>query len=112
MQGNLPIFVKNFLENRTVHVNVGKEKSDDFPLDMGIPQGSALSGTLFLIAINSVLSKLNPQVDKSLFVDDCRISVSTYDLQSAKTNLQLALNQLQKWSCETGFSFSAKKLKF
>ena len=111
MQGNLPIFVKIFLENRTVHVNIGKETSDNFPLDMGIPQGSALSGTLFLIAINSVLSKLSSQVYKSLFVDDCRISVSAYDLQSAKTNLQFALNQLQNWCCKTGFSFSAKKSK-
>ena len=111
MQGNLPIFVKFFLENRTVHVNIGKETSDNFPLDMGIPQGSALSGTLFLIAINSVLSKLSSQVYKSLFVDDCRISVSAYDLQSAKTNLQFALNQLQNWCCKTGFSFSAKKSK-
>ena len=111
MHGNLPIFVKNFLENRTVHVNAGKEKSDHFPLDMGIPQGSALSGTLFLIAINPILSKLSPQVYKSLFIDDCRISVSAYDLQSAKTNLQFALNQLQNWCCKTGFSFSAKKSK-
>ena len=43
MHGNLPIFVIKFLDNRIVHVNAGKEKSDHFSFDMGIPKGSALS---------------------------------------------------------------------
>ena len=78
---------------------------------MGIPQGSSLSGTLFIIAIDSVLKNVSNYIGKSMFVDDLRLSVTAFDLASAENKLQNILNILQKWCDETGFSFSAKKSK-
>ena len=46
MSGHLPLFIQNFLTNRSIKVNVNNCKSDSFKLEMGIPQGSSLSATL------------------------------------------------------------------
>ena len=41
---------------------------------MGVPQGSILSVTLFIVKINSITSCIRNGVDKSLFVDDFGVS--------------------------------------
>ena len=111
MSGHLPIFIQNFLTNRSIKLNVNNSKSDSFKLEMGIPQGSSLSATLFLIAINSLVELLPSYVYRSLFVDDCRVSIATYDLLTAKEKLQQILNTFEKWCEKTGFSFSTIKTK-
>ena len=112
MSGNLPIFIQNFLKNRSIFIKLGNIKSDLCNVDLGIPQGSSLSGTLFIIAIDSVLQNVSNYIGKSLFVDDLRLSVTAFDLASAENKLQNILNNLNKWCDETGFCFSAKNLKF
>ena len=44
---------------------------------MGIPQGSILSVTLFILNINSISNVIPSSVEKSLFVDDFSISCSS-----------------------------------
>ena len=111
MSGHLPLFIQNFLTNRSIKVNVNNCKSDSFNLEMGIPQGSSLSATLFLVAINSLVCNLPSYVYRSLFVDDCRVSIITYDLKTAKDKLQEILKHFEKWCEITGFSFSTTKTK-
>ena len=111
MSGNLPLFIQHFVENRSIFIKLGNIKSDLSKVDLGIPQGSSLSGTLFIIAIDSVLKSVSNYIGKSLFVDDLRLSVTTFDLASAENKLQKILDMLQIWCDETGFSFSAKKSK-
>ena len=41
---------------------------------MGVPQGSILSVTLFIIKINNITSYIRNGVDKTLFVDDFGVS--------------------------------------
>ena len=111
MSGHLPLFIQNFLTNRSIKVNVNNCRSDSFKLEMGIPQGSSLSATLFLVAINSLVCKLPSYIYRSLFVDDCRVSIITYDLKTAKEKLQETLKHFEKWCEITGFSFSTTKTK-
>merc|ERR1712121_173377 len=111
MSGSLPIFIQNFLENRSIFIKLGNIKSDISKVDLGIPQGSSLSGTLFIIAIDSVLQNVSNYIGKSLFVDDLRLSVTAFDLASAENKLQKILKNFNKWCDETGFCFSAKKSK-
>ena len=111
MKGNLPIFIQNYLANRTITVQVNNEKSTSYNLETGVPQGSSLSATLFLIAINNLVDDLSVFIRQSLFVDDCRISIICYDLETAKIELQKVLNIFERWCHKTGFSFSSKKSK-
>ena len=73
MKGNLLRFYKSFLANRTFKVLVGSTLSDLFILENSIPQGSVISVTLFLIAINGIADGIPNE--KMLFVDDLRIIV-------------------------------------
>ena len=44
--------------------------SDPFEQEMGVPQGSILSVTLFSLKINSLAKVLSKDVERSLYVDD------------------------------------------
>ncbi|OOZ31277.1 hypothetical protein BOW35_12890 [Solemya velum gill symbiont] len=48
-RGRLPLFILNFLQDRTFQVRIGSTLSDTFQQEMGVPQGSVLSVTLLMI---------------------------------------------------------------
>ena len=70
IRGPLFWFIENFLKNRTFRTKIGDALSGEFQQEQGVPQGSVLSFTLALIAINGILSELPPHVSVLLFVDD------------------------------------------
>jgi Reverse transcriptase (RNA-dependent DNA polymerase) len=70
LRGRLPTFVCNFLSNRKFNVKVGPYLYDTYKQEMGVPQGSILSVTLFVIKINNIVNCLPAGVGGSLFVDD------------------------------------------
>lgn len=51
---NLPIFIQNFLKDRSFQVKVGSHLLDPFQQEEGVPQSSILSPILFEIKINSI----------------------------------------------------------
>ncbi|GBN35905.1 hypothetical protein AVEN_131888-1 [Araneus ventricosus] len=91
-KGNLPIFIQNFLKTRSFRVRVGNTLSDVFYQEEGVPQGSVLSVTLFIIKINEVIKQLPTGVSGSLFVDDLEIHCSGEDMGFLERKLQEAVN--------------------
>ena len=55
LKGRLPLFIQNFLSDRTFNVRIGNTLSDIFKQEQGVPQGSILSPTLFGIEINDIV---------------------------------------------------------
>ena len=109
LHGNLPIFIKNFLNNRQIKVRVGSTLSNAKSVDEGVPQGSVLSCTLFAIAMDTVVQKLEgTQVKTCLYVDDLTIYASG-SFNVAQRQIQMAIRRIEKWSKETGFRFSPMK---
>ncbi|XP_055633106.1 uncharacterized protein LOC129773517 [Toxorhynchites rutilus septentrionalis] len=51
-------FVKGFSSLRSFRVMIGNEKSREFAEETGVPQGSVLAVTLFLIKMNSIFENL------------------------------------------------------
>ena len=109
LTGCLPVYVQFFLFNRSITVETNGAKSDNYGLDLGIPQGSSLSGTLFLIAVNSIEKCIQNYMYKSFFVDDARVSYITNDLKQGEHKLQKVLDDLVAWGDKTGFNFSDTK---
>ena len=76
---------------------------------MGVPQGSILSVTLFILKINSIADVIPSSFEKSLFVDDFSITCSSRNMASIQKPLQLCLNKVEKWADENGFKLSKTK---
>ena len=70
MRGHILFFIKIFLNNRRIMVKVNDQHSDLVQQEEGIPQGSVLGCTCFLIAINEIAGNLPPTVQKTIYVDD------------------------------------------
>ena len=68
LRERLPNFISYFLQDRSFKVWVGSLFSESHPQEMGVPQGSILSVTLFSVKINSITQCLKPGVDCSLYV--------------------------------------------
>ena len=62
LRGRLPMFIKNFLFERTFRVRVGSTFSNSQHQEKGVPQGSFLSVTLFPIKINNIVKCLTPSI--------------------------------------------------
>jgi hypothetical protein len=111
LRGRLPAFISNFLSNREFRVRVGSTLSDPHPQEMGVPQGSILSVTLFIVKINSIVTVL-PQsnfLQYSLFVDDFSISCRGRTTHLVQRQMQLVINKVQEWADRNGFRFSQSK---
>lgn len=111
IRGNMLYFVNKFLENRSFRVIIGNTYSPLFTQENGIPQGSVLSVTLFLIAINTIQYAFPEGVKRISFADDVAAIYHGKSMRSIESQLQLTLNRLSEWSKTTGFRFSVSKTK-
>ena len=96
LRGRLPNFISNLLHDRSCKVRVGSTFSDSHPQEMGVPEDSILSVTLFSVKINSITQCLKPGVDCSLYVDDFQVCYRSSNMSIIERQLQLCLNKLQQ----------------
>ena len=109
LRGRMPIFISKFLDNRNFRVRIGSTFSDPFEQEMGVPQGSILSVTLFSLKINSLAKVLSKDVEGSLYVDDFLMSYRAKSTRTCERQLQGCLHKLEDWCTENGFKFSPSK---
>ncbi|XP_060873971.1 uncharacterized protein LOC132947738 [Metopolophium dirhodum] len=104
-------FIINFLKTRTFQVRINQSLSKVFEQANGIPQGSTISVTLFLIAINNITQNISYPIKSTLYADDFNIYCRSQNLATVQCRLQKAINNLQKWTQISGFTFSPEKSK-
>ena len=93
---NLLTWLKSYLDNRVQFVKHGASESNDFTASSGVPQGSHLGPTLFLLFINDIVDQMPPDVLILLFADDIKIAKIIKTQQDAVV-LQRAINKLKLW---------------
>ena len=108
LRGNLPTFIQNFLNNRTIQVKINNFISSKYNLENGLPQGSILSVVLFLIAINKMFANCT-ETTNNLFCDDGAFWCRDNDINTAAVKIQNTLDKLTQWSKENGLKFSVQK---
>ena len=86
-------------------------KSDLHDQEMGVPQGSILSDTLFNTKINNSVNALTPGTDCPLYVDDFLICYHSLSMASIELQLQHNINNIQHWATNNGFKVSKTKIK-
>ena len=105
---SLVLWIEGFLSSRTMCVSVGGKLSCPAPVTSGVPQGSVLGPTLFLIYINHVVHQLTCKY--KLFADDIKlyfsfdISNSSYSVQQAQLNIDQLVRVGEAWGLELNVS--------
>ena len=120
--GFTPSFCKlisNFLSNRFISVVVDGATSASFPVSSGVPQGSVLSPTLFLLFINDLLHATASDVHS--FADDSNLhKSSSFQCQpssNARSQSRLAmsstinsdLQSISEWGTRNLVKFNTSK---
>ena len=123
--GFTPSFCKlisSFLSNCFISVVVDGATSASFPVSSGVPQGSVLSPTLFLLFINNLLHAIASDVHS--FADDSNLhKSSSFQCQpssDARSQSRLAmsstinsdLQSISKWGTHNLVKFNTSKTAF
>ena len=99
IKGKIYDWVKNFLTERTIQTKVENSMSERKVQEEGLPQGSALSCTLFLIFLNDLPQELKCQ--KAMYADDLALwKTHRYTIQAARhlnRDLRILQEYCKKW---------------
>nr|VZI45871.1 unnamed protein product [Spirometra erinaceieuropaei] len=104
--GKLLKWMENFLVGRSQIVCVEQQQSRCTFIKSGVPQGSVLAPTLFLLFINDCVDGLD--CDCAMFADDIKIW-KVIQNAADETNFQENLCRLDEWSRRWLLSFNLNK---
>jgi len=99
-------WITSFLTNRTQQVVIDGSYSSPCEVNSGVPQGTVLGPTLFLIYINDLITNIKSNV--CLFADDCLI-YRTINSPTDHQILQQDLNTLSSWATIWQMRFNIEK---
>jgi ribonucleases P/MRP protein subunit RPP40 len=109
LSGNLLVWIQAFLSNRLQSVRIGNSTSSPASVTSGVPQGSVLGPTLFLLFINDVPGIFDGlMVSCKLYADDVKL-FSFYGEGKPHGDLQEAIDRLVRWSEVWQLSLSPAK---
>ena len=106
----LRIWLESFLANSSIKVVVDGMPSESFSINAGVPQGSVISPTLFLIYINDLIDQTSSPTH--YYADDNTLH-DTLSLLNNRNNfassITLGLKKLNKRGSQNLVSFNANK---
>ena len=106
IKGKTNIWIQNFLKDRLQAVVVEGEVSSDVKVKSGVPQGSVLGPSLFLIYINDLPSRVSSM--SRLFADDTLLHNKTSE-NSGRQTMQQDLKNLESWENQWEMKFHPDK---
>ena len=96
--GNLFTWLTEFLHGRSQTVKLGVTRSHPVHVLSGVPQGSVLGPTLFLLYINDICDIFDGlNVTCKLYADDIKL-YSSYNVNVPQYDLMIAISRLHNWS--------------
>jgi hypothetical protein len=110
---NTTEWIKNFLNNRSMSVKIGKQRSSivTLPKAKGVPQGAVLSPLLFNLFISDITSIITDDITIKQYADDIKVYVmySKASLNRAQ-KLQDFLDRFNLWCNSLGLGLSLHKI--
>lgn len=110
--GPLHAWLASYLHDRQIHTVVAGQQSSLFPIKSGVPQGSILGPTLFLLYVNDSEDILPEGTDLCNYADDTTlyqcISAHADSINSAG-QLQAAVNAIAEWGARWKITFEPTK---
>lgn len=107
-------YIINFLKPRQFKVSNNSINSDVFTTDIGVPQGSPLSSTLFLISFQHILDELrliHYDIEISAYADDLFIYLDNLSNMETQRRLQDAVDTIVYSGEKVGLNLSLEKSK-
>ena len=98
LRGRLPSCIGNFMRDREFHVRISTTTSGKRRQNIGVPQGSTLSVTLFAIEIKSLAKEIPPHIFNSIFVDDLQVAYSDSNVYNIQKELQNCIYSIANWA--------------
>ena len=113
ISGKILGIIKSFLTDRSLRVTLDGVSSSSFPINAGVPQGSILGPTLFLLYINDLPENILQNID--IFADDTTLysgvssRPSRWDQLEYAADLELDLKSVVDWGKKWLVSFNPGK---
>ncbi|RNA15879.1 RNA-directed DNA polymerase from mobile element jockey-like [Brachionus plicatilis] len=102
-------WIEDFLTNRSFRVSYNGQTLKDKSIKCGVPQGSCLSPTIFILFFSDIANSILPDVKIALFADDLCIWVSRTSRREIQIILQKAVNRIIEYCKKWGFKINEKK---
>ena len=110
--GTLHQWMTSYLTDRNLQAVVGGATSSRFPVTAGVPQGSILGPTLFLVYVNDAADVLPPGAVPATYADDTTLYVLIPSVNHAATScntLQTGMDALAEWGTTWRIQFEPSK---
>ncbi|KAG7304079.1 hypothetical protein JYU34_011009 [Plutella xylostella] len=102
----------DYLQDRTQRVVIGEHISDEQPISFGVPQGSVLGPTLFLIYINE-LCDFNIKNSKIItYADDTVLLVQAKSWDEVHYFAESSLHSIMIWLSKNLLTLNIEKTKY
>lgn len=101
----------SYMSNRKQYIQIGKTRSDHTVVDYGVPQGSVLGTTLFLLFIDS-LKLLNTSGTKYMYADDIAMIYSGSSDEGMQTEMNNDLNLIRLWMLRHKMTLNVDKTHY
>ena len=110
IDGLLLKFLANYLKGRTQAVVIGNKKSTVCTVVSGVPQGSIIGPSLFILFLNDITVGLTPGTNITMYADDTKIW-REINYESDHIILQKDIDYLLDWALQNKMKFHPSKCK-
>lgn len=107
----LEIF-KSYLSGRKQRVQIRPYISEDLPITCGVPQGSVLGPTLFLIYVNDLCNLTINQCRIFSYADDTALLVQASSWSEARIHAEASMRIVMQWLDNNLLTLNIDKTKF
>lgn len=103
---------RSYLTNRSQCVRVGKDISDQLPIEFGVPQGSVLGPTLFLIYMCDIMNIPIDCADIICYADDTVIIFKGISWEEVHKTAEKGMSLIADWLNNNLLTLNIGKTKY
>lgn len=109
-QPNVIKLIHSYLKDRQFYVKIDSDKSNEYTINAGVPQGSLLSPTLYNIYTHDI--PVDPNTNMSIYADDTAIYASGANPKCVSRRIQTHLDRLSQYFIDNKIKINHDKSSY